>query len=151
MDYRIVPMDGFHLDEVEAIEKTCFADPWSRKLLEEALTSEHSSALAAVEEGGAVLGYLFFSSVLDEGSVDNLAVRPEARRRGVASALLEAFRLHGRAHGLSALFLEVRPSNGGAVTLYQKSGYQEIGRRKNYYLNPKEDAIIMKQELLPCT
>ena len=83
--------------------------------------------------------------------VDNIAVRPEARRLGIGSALLEAFHDYGKARGLAFLLLEVRPSNQGAVTLYRKMGYKEVGRRKNYYLDPKEDAIIMKLELAACT
>ena len=73
------------------------------------------------------------------------------RGQGIASALLEAFHRYGREHGLACLLLEVRPSNRKAVALYQKFGYTEAGRRKNYYLSPKEDAIIMRLELAPCT
>lgn len=151
MTYQIIPMTGAHLDQVEDIEKTCFADPWTRGIIEESLAGENTSALVAQAEDGVVLGYLFFTAVLDEGDVDNIAVRPAARRQGVASALLEAFHRCGRARGLSALLLEVRPSNEGALRLYRKLGYQEAGRRKNYYLDPKEDAIIMRLELISCS
>lgn len=151
MRYQIVPMETVHLDQVEALEKRCFPeDPWSRQLFEEGLASENTGALIAQTEDGVVLGYLVFTTVLDEGSVDNIAVDPAARRQGVASALLEVFHRYGRARGLSVLLLEVRPSNGGAAALYRKMGYQEAGRRKNYYLKPREDAIIMKLELTPC-
>lgn len=149
--YRIVPMTSDHLDQVEEIEKACFDDPWSRQILAESLAGESTAALAALTEDGAVLGYIFFTAVLDEGSLDNIAVLPAARRQGVASALLEAFHQYGRSRGLASLFLEVRPSNGGAAALYRKLGYVEVGRRKNYYLAPKEDAIIMRLELTPCT
>lgn len=98
-----------------------------------------------------LLGYVFFSRVLDEGSVDNIAVLPAARRRGAASALLNAAHRWGQERGVRIFFLEVRASNGGAAALYQKMGYQEAGRRRNYYLSPREDAIIMKLELMPCT
>ena len=151
MNYQIVPMTAAHLEQVEEIEKTCFAGPWTGKIIKESLAGENTTALIAQAEDGGVLGYIFFTAVLDEGGVDNIAVLPAARRLGIASALLEAFHGYGRTHGLAFLLLEVRPSNQGAVQLYQKMGYQEVGRRKNYYLDPKEDAIIMRLELMPCT
>ena len=151
MAYQIVPLTAVHLDQVEEIEKICFDDPWSRKIFEESLAAENTAALAAQAEDGTISGYIFFTAILDEGGVDNIAVLPSARRQGVASALLEEFHSYGRAHGLTNLFLEVRPSNAGAAALYRKMGYKEVGRRKNYYLDPKEDAIIMKLELTPCT
>lgn len=151
MSYQIVPMTEADLDEVEEIEKICFHDPWSRKIFAETLANDGTTALLAREMNGGILGYIFFTAVLDEGGVDNIAVRPEARRLGIGSALLEAFHDYGKARGLAFLLLEVRPSNQGAVTLYRKMGYREVGRRKNYYLDPKEDAIIMKLELAACT
>lgn len=152
MNYQIIPMTAAHLDAVSGLEKICFPeDPWSRRLFEEALVNENTTSLLALAEDGSVLGYLLFTAVLDEGGVDNIAVAPAARRQGIASALLEEFRRYGREHGLVNLFLEVRPSNTGAAALYEKLGYREVGRRKNYYLDPKEDAIIMKMELMTCT
>ena len=141
MNCQIIPMEPAHLDQVAELEKICFPeDPWSRRLIEEALACENTVSLLALAEDGGVLGYLFFTTVLDEGGVDN-----------IASALLDAFRRYGREHGLGSLFLDVRPSNQEALALYEKLGYREVGRRKNYYLVPKEDAIIMKLELTPCT
>lgn len=152
MNYQIVPMTAAHLDAVADLEKICFPeDPWSRRIFEETLSNGNTTSLLALAEDGKVLGYLFFSAVLDEGGVDNIAVAPAARRQGIASALLEEFHRYGREHGLASLFLEVRPSNTGAAALYEKLGYREVGRRKNYYLDPKEDAIMMKLELTTCT
>lgn len=152
MNYQIVPMTAAHLDAVAELEKICFPeDPWSRRIFAEALANGNTTSLLALAEDGSLLGYLFFTAVLDEGGVDNIAVAPAARRRGVASALLGAFHRYGREHGLNSLFLEVRPSNTGAAALYEKLGYREVGRRKNYYLDPKEDAIMMKLELTTCT
>ena len=151
MDCQITPMTPAHLDQVAALEEICFPeDPWSRRLLAEALENENTASLLALSEDGHVLGYLFFTTVLDEGGVDNIAVHPEARRQGIASALLDTFHRYGREHGLVSLFLEVRASNQNAFSLYDKLGYREVGRRKNYYLAPKEDAIIMKLELSTC-
>lgn len=147
MEYTIVPMTAAHLDQVEEIEKSCFADPWSRQIFEETLMDLNTVNWAAQAPDGTVLGYISFTVVLDEADVNNLAVRPDCRRQGVASALLAALGRHGRARDLARLFLEVRLSNKNALMLYKKFGYTEVGRRKNYYLFPREDAIIMKLEL----
>jgi len=144
-------MASSHLDQVVGIEKICFDDPWSRKIFEESLVEPNTTNLVALAADGTVLGYISFTAILDEGGINNIAVHPSCQRQGVASSLLEAFHLYGRNHGLACLLLEVRPSNQNAVSLYEKFGYIEVGRRKNYYLSPKEDAIIMRLELKPCT
>lgn len=146
MDYTIVPMDESHIPQVEEIERTCFPDPWSRKLLEDLLGEERAISLAAVDKDGAVLGYVSLSWVLDEGYINNVAVRPDCRRRGIAKALLEALRRQGAARGLSLLTLEVRESNRGARALYSGLGFAEVGLRRGYYFHPREDAIIMTLE-----
>jgi ribosomal-protein-alanine N-acetyltransferase len=81
--------------------------------------------------------------VLDEGSLDNIAVDPAYRRQGVAQALLEALIAQGQAQRLSFITLEVREHNAPAIGLYEKNGFQVVGRRKNYYEKPREDAILM--------
>ncbi len=146
MQYTIVPVTADHLDQMEEIERLCFSDPWSRRLLSELLENEAAATLAAVGEDGTVLGYAGIQVVLDEGYVNNVAVRPEYRRQGVASQLLEVFRRFGEGQGLAFLTLEVRDSNQAARALYARHGFVEAGRRKNYYQHPKEDAIIMTLE-----
>ena len=83
------------------------------------------------------------SSVLDEGSLDNIAVSLDHRRHGVADALMDAAGAWGRARELSFITLEVRASNGPAIALYDKHGFVTVGRRTNYYEKPREDAILM--------
>ena len=139
MEFAIVPMTSAHLEQIEALEKICFSDPWSRKTLEDMVN------LAAVDPAGLVLGYISLCRVLDEGYINNVAVRPEARRQGVATALLQELRRQGGE--LAFISLEVRESNQGARTLYDGLGYREAGRRRGYYFHPKEDAIIMTLEL----
>ena len=152
MNYQITPMTSAHLDQVEALEKICFPeDPWSRQIFKESLENPNSTNLVVQSADGAVRAFLIFTAVADEGNIDDIAVHPDFRRQGIAAALLERFRQTAMEQGLAFLTLEVRPSNRAAVELYRKMGYQEIGRRKNYYLSPKEDAIIMKLELTPCT
>ena len=82
MDFTIVPITDTHLDQIEALEKICFSDPWSRKTLEDIVASESGVNLAAVDPAGLVLGYISLYRVLDEGYINNVAVRPEARRAG---------------------------------------------------------------------
>ena len=147
MSFRIVPMTAAHLPMVAALEKVCFpADPWSGELFRAALACPDTVLLAAEKEDGAVLGYAVLSAVLDEGSLDNIAVAPNCRRRGVADALLSALENIGRTK-LSVLFLEVRASNLPAIALYEKHGFVPVGRRKNYYESPREDALLMTLDL----
>ena len=143
MSFRIVPMTAAHLPQVAALEKVCFPDdPWSEGLFRNALDRPDTALLAAEKEDGAVLGYAVMSAVLDEGNLDNIAVAPHCRRRGVADALLSTLTDFGRTR-LSVLLLEVRPSNHAAIALYEKHGFVPVGRRKNYYESPREDALLM--------
>lgn len=143
MKAQIIPMAREHLPAVAALERRCFpADPWSEALFQAALENPGAAVLLAQGEDGAVLGYAVLSVVLDEGSLDNIAVAPDARRRGVADALLGALTGFGREH-LSTLTLEVRASNAPAIALYEKHGFVPVGRRKNYYDAPREDAVLM--------
>ena len=146
MTYDIVPMTSEHLDQVADIERLCFSDPWSRRMLSEHLENECAATLVAQGADGTVLGYAGLLVVLDEGYITNVAVRPEYRRQGIASELLEVFRRFGEGNHMAFLTLEVRASNTAARALYQKHGYAEVGCRKNYYEHPREDAIIMTRE-----
>ena len=146
MRYQLMPAQPEHLDQLEAIERLCFPLPWSRQLLAELLEMENAYPIAAVDGEGRVLGYVSLQTVLDEGSINNLAVLPEYRRRGIASALLEELRKIAEEKELAFLTLEVRSSNEAAIALYAKHGYRQAGRRKNYYTRPNEDAILMTLE-----
>lgn len=143
MRFRIVPITAAHLSAVAALEQVCFpTDPWSMELFQAALDNPSTSILLAEGEDGAILGYAVLSVILDEGNLDNIAVAPQARRRGVADALLNVLTGFGRER-LAALMLEVRASNTPAIALYGKHGFAAVGRRKNYYDAPREDAILM--------
>lgn len=143
MKLRIVPMTARHLSAVAELERVCFpADPWSEALYRAALDNPAVAILLALGEDGALLGYAVLSTVLDEGNLDNIAVAPAYRRQGVADALLSVVTGFGREH-LSRLMLEVRASNAPAIALYEKYGFAAVGRRKNYYDAPREDAVLM--------
>lgn len=147
MQVRIVPMTAEHLDEAAALERVCFSDPWSRNMLAEELNNDLSAFLAALDGEGRLAGYAGLQVILDEGTITNVAVRPDCRRQGVAGKLLQVFLDFARANRLAFLTLEVRASNYGAIALYGGRGFRTVGRRKNYYEHPREDALIMTLEL----
>ena len=143
--YKLVPMDRGHIKEIAQIERQCFSMPWSESALEEELYNPQASFIVAQRADGAVLGYAGLHVAADEGYIDNIAVREEYRRQGIADDLLDVFVRFGAAN-LAFLTLEVRPSNQAAIDLYFKHGFAQVGRRKDYYENPREDAIIMTLE-----
>lgn len=145
MYYEIVPMDRSHVPQIAALEKTCFSAPWSEAMLEEELFNSQASFLVAEDDEGHILGYAGLHVVADEGYIDNIAVEPDARRHGVASALLDVYCRFG-ASNLAFLTLEVRASNAPAIRLYEKHGFQQVGLRPGYYQLPREDAVIMTRE-----
>ena len=144
----IVPMDRSHLAGVAALERLCFSQPWNEAMLAEELYNPTASFLVAEGENGEVLGYAGLHVVLDEGYIDNVAVRPDCRRQGIADRLLDTFCRFGQVH-LAFLTLEVRPSNTAAVALYETHGFQEAGRRKGYYEDPTEDALLLTRTFRP--
>lgn len=146
MHVRIVPMNADHLDEIAELEQVCFSTPWSRNMLAEELDNACSAFLVALDDGDHVAGYAGLQVILDEGYITNVAVQPEYRRQGVAGQLLAVFLNFAKGNHLAFLTLEVRASNYGAIALYGGLGFRSVGRRKNYYEHPKEDAIIMTKE-----
>lgn len=144
MSVKIVPMTADHLEELEKLERICFSRPWSRKMLAEELENQCAAFLVAEDSvSGRVLGYAGLMVVADEGYITNVAVFPEYRRQGIAAQILQVFVQFAEANRLAFLTLEVRPSNAAAIALYQGFGFEEVGRRKNYYDLPKEDALIL--------
>ena len=141
---RIVPMTSAHLDEVADLERICFSRPWSRKMLAEELENQCAAFLVAQDSiTQQVMGYAGLLVMADEGYITNVAVFPEFRRQGVAAKLIAVFENFARGNKLAFLTLEVRPSNTAAIALYKGFGFEEVGRRKNYYDLPKEDALIL--------
>lgn len=144
MSIQIVPMNADHLEELEKLERICFSRPWSRKMLAEELENQCAAFLVAQDSiTQQVLGYAGLLVMADEGYITNVAVFPEFRRQGVAAKLIAVFENFARGNKLAFLTLEVRPSNTAAIALYKGFGFEEVGRRKNYYDLPKEDALIL--------
>lgn len=142
MDYIITDAAERQLDAIEAIERECFSTPWTREQLATQLSGERHVFLAA-EVDGQVAGYVGMMHVLDEGYISNVAVGGEFRRRGIGDALIEALLSRCESLGLVFVTLEVRRSNAPARALYEKHGFVAVGERRNYYEQPREDAVLM--------
>ena len=133
------------MQQVAALEKVCFSEPWSERSIAHELTNPLSYWLVAVE-GDRLAGYVGSQSVLDEADMMNIAVEPAYRRQGIAEGLVERLVSHLALTQVRCLTLEVRASNEPAKALYEKLGFIQVGRRPNYYRNPKEDALILRKE-----
>lgn len=142
---NIVPMNEHHVPQIALLEQECFADPWSQQSIASELHNPLSLWLVA-QEGQTLLGYVGSQTCQEETDMMNIAVSPASRRQGVARALIEALVSALRQRGSKQLTLEVRASNGPARQLYESLGFLQVGLRKNYYRNPKEDALILRKE-----
>lgn len=130
------------LAAVVRLEEMCFSIPWSNTAIEEAFVNE-LYRFVAVEEKGVIVGYANFRIVADEGEIERVAVHPDSRRRGYGRKLMEAMVEYSRKKGVRDMTLDVRVNNEKAINLYESCGFVEEGRRKDYYREPTEDAIIM--------
>ena len=149
-DLLIEPMGRGDLPEVLAIEVTSFSLPWTEEMFatELARGTLAEVLVARLLPAGApppVAGYICVWVVSDELHINNLAVHPRWRRRGIAAGLLRAALDHGREGGARSAFLEVRASNVGAQGLYRKFGFEPVGVRPRYYTHPVEDAMVMRR------
>ncbi len=142
---KIVLMDKTHVAGVAALEKQCFSTPWSEASVASELSNPLSLWIVATD-GEKVIGYVGSQSVMGEADMMNLAVDPACRRQGIGQELvMELIRCLKRAD-VHSLTLEVRTSNAGAISLYDRMSFVQVGRRPNYYSNPKEDALILRKE-----
>ena len=143
MDILIRDAAAADLDALEALEKACFSLPWTREQLQSQLPDERHEFLVASDAEGSVLGYIGMMTVLDEGYISNVAVDPEARRRGIGRALVKEMLRRAAERSLAFVTLEVRAHNDGAIALYAGEGFLPVGLRREYYEHPKEDALLM--------
>ena len=131
--------------EIAELEKVCFSDPWSENSIASELHNPLSCWLVAVENN-RVVGYVGSQTVLDGSDMMNIAVAPNFRRMGIAQAMVSNLIGRLKERNSRCLILEVRVSNLPAIALYEKMGFIQVGRRRNYYQNPKEDALILRKE-----
>lgn len=141
------PLLPAHIDQMEQIEIECFSVPWSREALEEELENPYAHYVVCTDGAGNVLGYIGSRIVLDSADITNVAVRPVYRRRGIARQLVGRMLAQMAEKGVTGVLLEVRESNLPAQNCYAQAGFTVVGRRKNYYELPKEDALLMGRVL----
>jgi len=132
------------LPRILDIENASYSVPWSEATFRGLLRRRDADLTVAVADG-EIIGYAVFWCVVDQGELGNVAVTAEWRGRGIAALLIdEIVRLADR-RGVAELFLEVRPSNATARRLYERFGFIQVGRRRNYYQRPTEDALVMRR------
>ena len=146
--YQIVSMGEQHVPQIAALEAASFSAPWDEASIHAELDNPLALWLAAEDAEQRVLGYVGSQSCFEDADILNVCVAPEARRRGIAEALMLELERRLRPKGVEKITLEVRASNVPAIALYSKIGYVKVGTRRNYYEKPREDALILQKSLL---
>ena len=141
----IIEMKADHVQQIADLERICFNDPWSVNSIASELNNRLSCWLVALDNE-RVVGYVGSQTVLGETDMMNIAVHPDYRNQHTATKLIESLIAQLSGQGSHSLMLEVRSSNEPAKNLYAKLGFTVVGIRKNYYRNPKEDALILRKE-----
>jgi ribosomal-protein-alanine N-acetyltransferase len=141
------PMREDDLVAVHAVEERAYEFPWTLGIFRDCLRSDYPAWV--LEEGGVIIGYVLMSVAAGEAHILNVCVAPEHQGRGLGRKLVRAILHVARGRGAERMFLEVRPSNVGAIALYHDEGFNEIGRRPRYYpaRDGREDAIVMAMEI----
>lgn len=137
-----------YIPQILEIERASFRTPWTREMFRREVEIPVAQLWVLLNEE-ALCGYICFWLVADEIHLLNVAVAPVSRKRGTASVLIRRMLAYGRARGAHAVWLEVRPSNEAALSLYQKLGFIVAGCRRGYYQDTREDAILMRLEMTP--
>lgn len=145
--WRIRRMTDADLPRVLEIENACFSTPWRVATFRSLLARTDTDLFAAVADDGTLLGYAVCWTVVDQSELGNVAVAPAERGRGIGAALVEAVVRRVAERGAVECFLEVRESNDGAQELYRRRGFRVVGRRRAYYSDPREDALVMRLPL----
>jgi ribosomal-protein-alanine N-acetyltransferase len=138
----ILEMQWSDVPQVLKIERASFSTPWSETAFLSEIYNSYSITKVAVSEN-EVVGYICVNYLIDEGHILNLAVHPDLRRKGIATALIEKGLDELKERGCKSLSLEVRVSNHDAIQFYERFGFRTMGFRKDYYTYPREDAVLM--------
>ena len=141
-DFEVIELTPEKLCEAAEIERLCFSEPWSEDALLYMCQSPNTHAVAVMIDG-RLAAYGGCEFVPPEANIVNIATHPDFRRRGCASALIDALEEFLSSKGVDSIFLEVRVSNTPARALYEGKGFAVVGTRKNYYRFPTEDAAVM--------
>lgn len=142
---KIVELLKEDAQKISEVFVASFSDGWTEKMIVDGFNGGLLNAFG-VQENNRLIGVITFSKGLESIDIEDVAVLPECRRKGVASNLIEAVKTSAKESGIQKILLEVRSSNEGAIALYQTQGFSKISTRKKYYKNG-EDAIVMLKEL----
>lgn len=143
-DFCLKKLNVSHASELEKLEKLCFAgEAWSLKSIEDDIKNEERCIWLGIFCKDELVGYLNGSFVYGECELNRIAVAPCYRRNGIGELLIDSFLKEGGESECQTAFLEVRESNKSAIELYKKKGFLSYGKRKDYYRNPKENAVLM--------
>ncbi len=142
MNIAIEKMTAEHIPHIAELEKQCFSTPWSVNGLSEELENPHARFFVCIEDG-VVCGYIGAHNIVGEVYITNVAVSPTHRGQGIGAMLVGFLKEYSKIENADFITLEVRKSNAVAIKLYDKMGFAVVGERKNFYDNPKEDAILM--------
>ena len=132
---------------VVRIETEAFTSPWREDTFSNLIGQVGVESLVMTHSDGGVIGYAVLWCVLDQGELANIALAPDHRGKGLGGLLLERAMEVAQSRGVRELYLEVRASNTRAIALYDRFGFEQVGRRRAYYDDPKEDALVMMRSL----
>ncbi len=142
----IRPMKLVDVDEVSLLERAIFPMPWPGQAFVHELNDGPTSFCLVARDGALLAGYLVAWFVYDEAHLGNIAVRPELRRRGVATSLMQRLLREAEARSVRRMTLEVRVSNIEAIKIYRRFGFKAISIRRGYYVDNREDAFVMLRQ-----
>ncbi len=131
------------VEDIIAVERESFTTPWPRQAFIDEMTRNIVSYYIVMEQEAEIVGYMGMWVIVDEAHITNIAVHPKARRQKIAELAVRQMMLLAKERGAIRMTLEVRKSNTAAIALYEKLGFVSSGLRKDYYIEPREDAIIM--------
>jgi ribosomal-protein-alanine N-acetyltransferase len=139
------PARASDVETMAGIELQSFSDPWPASAFSELLDMQHARITVAVDEHDVPVGYCVLLAAADEGEIANIAVERALRGRGVGARLLDQALLAAQHEGVRSVYLEVRTSNHAARDLYASREFVAVGRRRAYYRNPLEDALVLRR------
>lgn len=146
--FELVDFSRDHIISVAELERLCFSSPISEKNLETILVNGIGKGFVCIEtKSGRIAAYGGVIVAADEAQILNIATHPDFRNRGLGRETVKAIIYYSQTQGADFITLEVRESNGAAIGLYKSLGFYEVGRLKQYYKRPAEDALILKREL----
>ena len=147
--WRMRQLEACHAEKMSAIERECFTLPWSEEQCRAAF-GQKAFAAFGLFNGECLEGYISIYHTEDELEILNLAVRPQMRRQGHGKRILRTVLRLARKMDIHRVLLEVRTGNRAAIALYEGCGFQKVGRRRNYYADTGEDALVYRCELDSC-